>query len=539
MRNRLIVIPAIKKNAAIPDQLIKKLNGTTLIQRAIDTALELSDSVDQVLIITDSDEIGLIAQRNGITFKKDKALSLNSENIVAEVINRIKDFPQENVLLYRANTPLIESSDLQSAYLKFLELNDSMLVSVKKEDRRIFSINNRWLVKTKIDNFCEEIGAFYIFNKSVVTKGNFKQVPYFVSSRKSIEIRNYQNWWICEKMLERKRIVFHVFGSFEIGTGHIFHSLSLAHEITDHEIILVCNEKYELAVKKIASIDYKVIASKDEEKTILDLNPDMVINDVLNTEKDFILKLKENGAIVVNFEDLGSGSSHADVVFNELHETPKKEGAHYFWGHKYLTLRDEFDNAKPNSFMNRVEAVLIMFGGTDQNNLTLEALRVILDTCRMKKIMIRIVCGAGYLYLDKLTDFISKCGYDKVELHQAILHLSEIMERSQIAISSNGRSVYELAEMNIPSVIISHHERELTHDFAKQETGFVNIGVFNENISVDIRDAFIKLIDNKNHRLQLYQNMNKYNFLGNKKNVMNKIYDMLDKQENGVLHETN
>ena len=539
MNRKLIVIPAIKKNAAIPDQLIKKLNGITLIQRAIDTALELANSVDQVLIITDSDEIGLIAQRNGITFKKDKALFLNSENIVTEVINRTKDFPQENVLLYRANTPLIESPDLQSAYLKFLELNDSMLVSVKKEDRRIFSINNGRLLKTKIDNFCEEIGAFYIFNKGVVTKGNFKQIPFFVSSRKSIEIRNYQNWWICEKMLQRKRIVFHVFGSFEIGTGHIFHSLSLAHEITDHEIILVCNEKYELAVKKIASIDYKVIASKDEEKTILDLNPDMVINDVLNTEKDFILKLKENGAIVVNFEDLGSGSSHADVVFNELHETPQKEGAHYFWGHRYLTLRDEFDNAKPNSFANRVEEVLIMFGGTDQNNLTLKTLKVILDTCQMKKIMISIVCGAGYVYLDKLTDFISKCGYDKIELHQAIFHLSEIMERSQIAISSNGRSVYELAEMNIPSVIISHHKRELTHDFAKQETGFVNIGVFNENTSVDIRDAFTKLIDNKNYRLQLYQNMNKYNFLGNKKNVMNKIYDMLDKQENGALHETN
>ena len=538
MKNRLIVIPAIKKNAVIPDQLIKKLDGTTLIQRAIDTALELVDSVDQVLIITDSDEIGLIAQRNSIAFKKDKALSLNSKNIVAEVINKTKDFPQENVLLYRANTPLIESPDLQSAYLKFLELNDSILVSVKKEDRRIFSINNEQLVKIKIDNFCEEIGAFYIFNKSVI-KGSFKQVPFFVSSMKSIEIRNYQNWWICEKMLQRKRIVFHVFGSHKIGMGHIFHSLSLAHEITNHEVILVCNEKYELAVKKIASIDYKVIASKDEERTILDLNPDMVINDVLNTEKDFILKLKENGAIVINFEDLGSGSSHADVVFNELHETPQKEGAHYFWGHRYLTLRDEFDNAKPNSFANRVEEVLIMFGGTDQNNLTLKTLKVILDTCQMKKIMISIVCGAGYVYLDKLTDFISKCGYDKIELHQAIFHLSEIMERSQIAISSNGRSVYELAEMNIPSVIISHHKRELTHDFAKQETGFVNIGVFNENTSVDIRDAFTKLIDNKNYRLQLYQNMKKYNFLGNKKNVMNKIYDMLDKQENGALHETN
>ena len=35
---RCIVIPAIKKNAVIPDQLVKRLAGVTLIQRAIDTA---------------------------------------------------------------------------------------------------------------------------------------------------------------------------------------------------------------------------------------------------------------------------------------------------------------------------------------------------------------------------------------------------------------------------------------------------------------------------------------------------------------------
>ena len=38
MRKRCIVIPAIKKNAVIPDQLVKKLAGVTLIERGINTA---------------------------------------------------------------------------------------------------------------------------------------------------------------------------------------------------------------------------------------------------------------------------------------------------------------------------------------------------------------------------------------------------------------------------------------------------------------------------------------------------------------------
>ena len=45
---RCVVIPAIKKNAVIPDQLVKRLAGTTLMQRALDTALALAPGQDDV-----------------------------------------------------------------------------------------------------------------------------------------------------------------------------------------------------------------------------------------------------------------------------------------------------------------------------------------------------------------------------------------------------------------------------------------------------------------------------------------------------------
>ena len=56
---RCIVIPAIKKNAVIPDQLVKRLAGVTLIQRAIDTARGVVPAHD-VVVVTDSQEISLI-----------------------------------------------------------------------------------------------------------------------------------------------------------------------------------------------------------------------------------------------------------------------------------------------------------------------------------------------------------------------------------------------------------------------------------------------------------------------------------------------
>ena len=51
MEKRCIIIPAIKKNAVIPDQLVKKLAGVTLIERAIETARAVAQGKEPPLHI--------------------------------------------------------------------------------------------------------------------------------------------------------------------------------------------------------------------------------------------------------------------------------------------------------------------------------------------------------------------------------------------------------------------------------------------------------------------------------------------------------
>lgn len=316
-------------------------------------------------------------------------------------------------------------------------------------------------------------------------------------------------------------------GSIEIGMGHIYHSLALAHEITDHEVIFVCDEQYKIVVDKIASMDYKVISTIDVLNTILNLNPNMVINDVLNTDENYMRILKENNIKVVNFEDLGGGSRYADLVFNELYDEPQIEGEQYFWGYEYLALRDEFYEAKPHEMVEEIREILVTFGGTDQNNLTLITLQAILDKCQEKNIKINIVCGGAYKFKDTLEDFLDKCIYKNIELTYASGVISKIMEKSALAISSNGRTVYELADMNIPSIIISHHEREATHSFATLEKGFINLGIIDENIYSKIKEKFEKLIDDNDYRELLFMNVKKYSFRENKAKVVNKILELL------------
>ena len=519
-KDLLIVIPAIKKSAVIPDQLIKKLDGITLIQRAINTAKEISDNI---LIVTDSQEISLIAKRNGVDLYLDSSLKFTSEDILEKVNDIIKNKKFINIFLYRANTPLINSSVLKSAYKEFLIDDNVVLTSVKSLDKQLLSYQQNSLIKSD-KNYFKELKSFYVYKKNSEFK-LFK--PYVIDNEISIEIESYQDWWICEKVLQRKKIVFNVIGDIKLGMGHIYHSLALAHEITDHEIVFVCDEKYKLAVDKIASMDYKVISSSDVKKTIISLKPDVVINDILDTTKEYIQLLKQNSIKVVNFEDLGDGSLYADIVFNELYDLAQLGGDQYRWGYKYVALRDEFFEAKPHKNNEKVDAVLITFGGTDQNNLTLWALESILDIAKLYSIKIYIVCGGGYSFKDRLENYIKDVEYKNIELTYESGVISQIMEKTQIAISSNGRTVYELAHMNIPTIIISHHERECSHTFASLEKGFINLGVFDKINSKDLSKKFEKLVDDDDYRELLFMNIVKYDFLINKQRVVKEILGLL------------
>ena len=103
------------------------------------------------------------------------------------------------------------------------------------------------------------------------------------------------------------------------------------------------------------------------------------------------------------------------------------------------------------------------------------------------------------------------------------------MEKTQIAITSNGRTVYELADMNIPSIIISHHEREATHSFATLEKGFLNLGIFDPAKTMPkLIDAFEKLVLDSSYRQLLFLNIKRYSFRKNKQRVLWHILRLLE-----------
>ena len=537
--NCCLIIPAIKKNVAFADDLVKKLDGISLIQRIISKAISFI-SAKNVVVITDSEEISLICIRNSIGYRYQQNLKIHSPDFIEDLRVQLLEISEnyECLILLWPYVPMLSEDILHEAFQLFSKEEPDRLITVREENHRIFRTSQNFtefLFRKTGEKFLTEARAFQIVSTQWLHSSiqNGKTLPYFLPDE-MVEIENYQDWWVCEKLLQKKRIVFFVIGYAEVGMGHIYRSLALAHEISDHEVIFICTKKSELAANQIAGLEYVVKCVEENElcSEILRLQPDLLICDALNTSPDLIREMKVRKIRTVCFEDLGEGGKEADLTINELFDQPLFEASNTLWGREYFFLRDEFQDASPNLKCDRVENILITFGGTDPENFTLKCLKTIAPLCEELGIVVNVVTGPAYEHCEELEEWISQKTILRINHTNATGVMSHIMENIQLAISSNGRTVYELAHMNIPAIVIPQHEREKTHLFSCLENGFWNIGITDHDKLPEVLSAaFKKLVLEADIRLTLFENMHSLNFKENKTKVLTQILGLLTKND--------
>ena len=537
----LILIPAIKKNVAFQDDLVKKLAGVSLLQRSINLANSINTDRSSIYIFTDSEEISLIADRNNVQSYMDPKLIWNEDFFNQFIMNKLSDQLEkfDYTIILSPYAPLLNKEIINDSMKVLEESKEFILRPVIDLNRKIFSSAEKSIdeiiFNTSIAKYSVESNAFLLLKTSLIKKNKNQKhkVLSLEISSKLKEIDNFQDWWVCEKLIMRKRIVFRVIGNKKVGMGHIYRTIALAHSITDHEIIFTCDFDNSVAVNELAGYDYRLEVYDRSEivENIIKLNPDLVINDILSTRNEDVIPIKEAGIKVVNFEDLGDGAIKADLTINELFETPHLKGNNILWGHQYFFLREEFNNAIKHTFKKNIDQILLAFGGTDQLNLSSTIYHLISDICFKKNIKINIVTGSGYENFEKLK--LEVDGNDLVTLTHSTGVISSIMEKSQIAIISNGRTVYELAHLNIPAIVISQHEREETHEFARERFGFIPIKIFKKGESEKkILKALNLLIENAQYRKKLFEKMTQYDFSNTKDNVLRVILELLPTENN-------
>lgn len=539
MKERCIVIPAIKKNAIIPDQLVKKLAGITLIERALNTARACARGED-IITLTDSEEISLICERNETRFSLNPPLRFKSWDIVSEMSGLLTSLANDyrHCIILRPSCPLLTWVDIEDAWQKYLAGNGASLITVRNVHQRLWRNQSEGPEELLAEadsakGYVVETRALIMLPLGMFTSGAHrcaKTIPFFLNER-GLEILDYQDWWICERLLERRHVVFVVAGFPAIGMGHVYRSLMLAHEISAHKITFVCTAQSGLAVESVASRDYHVVRQGDEQlhATVLRQQPDLVVNDFLNTSESYMAALLKAGVRCVNFEDEGPGSKLANLVINALYDA-REDSPRVRCGPDYFCLRDEFVHARRNPLRAQARTLLISFGGTDQRNETLRVLNIVEPICRAFGIAIRIVAGPGYAHKDDLEKRLQELENPLISFTWATNIMSRMMEGADLAICSAGRTVYELAHMRVPGIVLATHEREARHGFGRPRHGFAFAGLMAEVSNTRIRNLFLAMLKQKRRALY-WERQNQLSFAGNKERVIGLMLDQLEKTE--------
>ena len=490
----LAVIPARGGSKGIPRKNVRLMHGKPLIYYSIQNALSCS-YIDDVVVSSDDEEIlSIAAMYNVKAMNRDSALAQDAVTLDPVIYDAMIRMEQETgkhydvVITLQATSPLLSAGTLDSAVKSFLESDfDTYISAVNKphlswtmKDGKCVPNYEKRLNRQQLPPNFLEAGAFLITKRECMSENNRigQKVSVFdMPEKEAIDIDSYADWMVCEQELSKKRIIFRADGYRELGMGHIYRCLTLAYSLTGHEILFVTREDRQEGYEKLLASHMQVKTIECDEdfyQIISEWKPDVVVNDCLNTERKYVKELKKRVKRVVTLEDIGSGADVADATINALYEDDSK-GENYYWGEKYVCLKDEFLIAAPAQYHEKVKKIVVMFGGSDPSDFTFRvynlAKRIHADYPNME---FQFVLGAGY---DNTMHNLSDDKEHNITVVKDIKRVSDALANADLALTSQGRTVYELAAMGVPAIVMAQNERETKHTFAQMNNGFLNLGM--------------------------------------------------------------
>ena len=217
----------------------------------------------------------------------------------------------------------------------------------------------------------------------------------------------------------------------------------------------------------------RVVAGRGHEAVlehIRDFAPAILINDLPKVESDYLTALSHVGATTVNLvdtlADLESTEHLAQVIVSAMHqdrETP--EG--FYGGPAYAILREQF-RGRSKEVRDEPRLVLLTFGGSDPQGLTLRAARALQGLPQDVKIL--AVAGPAFSYrrdFEALEPTLSR----RVPLINEAA-IADLMLDADVVVGSGGMSVYEIAALGTPGIVLGQNLREdqRMREFARHGT---------------------------------------------------------------------
>lgn len=275
------------------------------------------------------------------------------------------------------------------------------------------------------------------------------------------------------------KVAFRTTGNQRQGMGDVYGSLALADAFKKYaaNILFVINNDMEtIDVLSHNSYLYEVISHLNDEIEIYrNFSPEIIIVNRLNNSAVYLKKIKNLTKLLVTVDDAGPAAQIADLRINPLYYIENS-----YTGPDYVALRKEFQeiNNIPRRIRKNVESILVTLGGSDTYGFTPKVIKALANI--PESIGIDVVLGPAFIHHEELNQVLKS-----VERHFNIIqnpkNICSLMQKADIAISGGGNTMFELAAIGVPTVVVCGEPFE--EETADRMMGVViNLG-FGEKVS--------------------------------------------------------
>lgn len=448
----LILVPARGGSVGVPRKCARFLGGKPLLW----WTLEKLEGLGRVAVLTDDDEIALLAQRKAVEVIRDEQPTSNTRP-VSEALEKARATldPLSRHHFWMAvqpTSPFLNRTTIGRC-LALAEMGYQ--VRTVADDRHVrfegteagAKLATPWATRQTLPPAWRITGGCFVARLGRIDPVHL--VP--VAGAEALDIDTPADWAAAEFYAERLSIAYRVDGGGPLGLGHVYRALTLlGHRVGQDAVLYMDGERYPEGVEIVRAAGLDVEDHREFEHS----DADVVIAENRSPPEPWVQEFQRAGQTVVCIEDRLTAS--ADLIVNDL-DGPPMDGPQLYRGPRYAVVRDEFLTVSPQPLVDRVRRVVLSFGGTDPANLTSASLSALhrIET----PLDITVIVGPGHPEERELP--LRSHHEVRVVRHPALL--SAYVEGADLAITSCGRTLYELMACQIPTVGLPQNTHEQHH----------------------------------------------------------------------------
>lgn len=278
--------------------------------------------------------------------------------------------------------------------------------------------------------------------------------------------------------LERPVVAIYTEGNAAVGLGHVRRGLALASELAASCNVCVFLRGSPEAGELIHRAGFRCVPVPDFETVLADVDracaAALVVDSYEVTASDYAAA-RARGLVLVAVDDLGREPLSVDVLVNPAPRARTLEdpsGVRCLLGPRFALLHRDFAVSVAREVRNRVETVLLVLGGATPSMLTAALARVIRRS--LPEAVIDVVVGP--IGERPATVSVGLSGLDGVRIHVAPESLRSLMLATDLAVSSGGVTVFELAATGTPAVGLEVASNQRPNLEGMAEAGTLAVG---------------------------------------------------------------